>query len=426
MYQDVLPERVRVLVLGGGIHGVGLLHDLASRGWRDVFLVEKDQIGAGTSSRSTKLIHGGLRYLRNPSDFGLVYESLHERAVLMKVAPDLIKPIELYLPVLRRGGIPAILLRSGLFLYDLMAGRQRIHRHRRVSLKELKDNIPFLDVNQFSLAYSYWDMQTDDLALVNRVAASAKHLGAGLCEHTQAVKIKADENGWLVDVRQSSGEIHQISARYVFNGLGPWSNHFLEQSKIEPKLAGLNNKGVHLLLKNRGQKTGVFLQSPEDHRMFFVLPWFGYTLVGTTETLHERSPDELSVTKDDVDYLMLRCNRYFSEPITKEDIVANFAGLRWLPLQKGKGLSQISRSDVVSEHHSHQGLMFTLYGGKLTTYRRLSETLGDRICRHFGEFRPSKTCETDAWVNASEIEISLSDAIDRFKQGGIAYTDQQV
>lgn len=396
-----LPERVRVLILGGGIHGVGLLHDLASRGWRDVHLVERNWLGSGTSSKSTKLIHGGLRYLQNPKDFGLVAEALRERRTLLQTAPDLVKPLELIFPVLKKGGVSRPVIKAGLTLYDLLAGRYGIEKHRWQDEQAIKTKAPVLDLEKFRAYYSFWDCQTDDLELVRRVAASARQLGANYTEHCEALSIVPTEDGWVVSVKTADGKVSTISALYVFNALGPWAHKLLTASRIPPTHRAINNRGSHALFGDIGLKSGLFLQSPEDGRIFFLLPWLGHTLLGTTEDLHHRDPDDCIAEGRDITYMLDHVNRYLKTPLTEKAIQTTFSGLRWLAVEEGRSLSKTSRNHVVGEHHGRRGLLMTLYGGKLSAYRSLCETIGDRICTHFGEFQESKTASPDQWAKGS-------------------------
>lgn len=415
MYNDELPTRVRVLVLGGGIHGVGVLHDMASRGWSDIHLIEKTRLGVATSSRSTKLIHGGLRYLRRLGDFGLVSEALRERRMLMDLAPDLVHPVELLFPILKHGGMPRMMVKTGLTLYDRLAGRYGIEPHRVLSIDDARAKAPILNQEMVRCVYSFWDGQTDDMRLVRRVAASARKLGAQVTEGVKALRISPSEDGWDVDVELATGEVRTVSARYLVNCVGPWANDLLEASGIKPTHRAINNKGTHLLFPDLGLKAGLFLQSAAgDGRIFFVLPWQGYTLIGTTEDLYPGNPDELTVKDSEVRYLLDNCNRFLATPLKEADIVSTFAGLRWLAVEEGAGLSETSRAYVIGERTSKRGLLMTLYGGKLTTYRNLAKTIGDRITKHFGENRPSRTDQAVCWATATEADADAPLVSERF------------
>ena len=414
MFQQPLPQRVRVLILGGGIHGVGILHDLTSRGWHDVHLLEQRTLGYGTSSRSTKLIHGGLRYLQRVHDFPLVAEALRERKLLMEVAGDLVHPREFVFPILKTGGASRFKVKVGLTLYDFLAGRQNVGRHQSLTQGEALVRAPIIDATKFSRYFSFWDCQTDDLALVRRAAHSAVKLGGGVSEGQRVTKIARAADGWLVDVVGADGLRAQISCLYIVNALGPWANRILEASGIEPTHQALNNKGSHLVFPNMGLKAGLFLQSPEDNRIFFVLPWLGKTLVGTTEKAFTGSPDQVDVTQDEVDYLIGHCNRYLSTPLREENIEATFAGLRWLAVEAGYSLSTTSRSHVLGTISSERGMMVTLYGGKLSTYRALAEEIGDKICSRFGDDTRSRTSQPDVWFNEKVSFPVARDAVGRF------------
>lgn len=396
-----LPSRVRVLVIGGGIHGVGVLHDLVSRGWRDTFLIEKGRLGLATSARSTKLIHGGLRYLAHLRDWALVREALAERRLLLQLIPDLVSPVELILPVLKGSGPNGLLMGAGLSLYDVFAGRTSVARHQRLDVSALRRRVPALRHDQVKFGYSFWDAQTDDLCLVERVAASAVRLGGSYSEGMEALEVRPDADGWEVLVRNTStGNVQSTRALYVVNCAGPWSNVLLQRSPglMKPSVEGLNNKGIHLLTEDLGLSVGLFLQSPEDRRIFFVLPWRGYTLVGTTESLFDGNPDEVVANQSEVSYLVERLTRYLDVPFSESKIVGVSAGLRWLPVEGHRSLSDTSRSDVIDEKVGTRGLCLTIYGGKLTTYRRLAESIGDRITQHFGEVTPSRTSLPEVWA----------------------------
>lgn len=422
MIQDPISHRVRVLILGGGIHGVGVMHDLASRGWKDVHLIERGRIGCGTSSRSTKLIHGGLRYLKNVFDFPLVYEALHERQVLMSVAPDLVRPLKLYLPVLKDRGMPSFVLRTGLRLYDILAGSARIESYRRETFDKLLDEVPMMSTDKLKDIYSFYDAQTDDLSLVRRVAMSARKLGATLTEGAEAFRIRPHEDGWLVDVMVGQDVIRTISALYVFNMLGPWANQLLEKSFVQPFYQAVNSEGTHLVCPDMGLKAGVFLQDYASSRIFFLLPWMGQTLIGTTEAIFSDNPDRLTIKEEDVRYLLDRVNYYLAKPISANQVSHTFAGLRWLPYDSRRDVGTTSRAHLVSEHKNGRGLLFTLYGGKLTTYRSLAEGLGDKVTKHFGEFKISRTDESGMWLSAEDMMPFNDTATSRFEVGGVAYT----
>ena len=398
MYNDRVPNHVQVLILGGGIHGVGVLHDLVSRGLSNVHLIEKTFVGSGTSSKSTKLIHGGLRYLQRVSQFKMVAESLKERDFLLKVAKDIVHPIEILAPITNYDFFSCIKLKLGLTLYDTLAGRYRIERHKTVGHQYLIKQAPVVNEKHILQTFSYWDAQTDDLSLVDRVAKSAAYLGGGITEKIEAIKLFRKKDKWLVLLKETSGKTVSISASCVVNCLGPWANTFLRTSGIVPPYEAFNNKGVHLLLKDMGLKSGLLLSNKKDARIVFVLPWFGKTLVGTTEEFFSGDPSQVSVGQKDVDYLLDVCNFYFKSPIKENDIQSSFAGLRWLAKEEKLNISSTARESILGETWAGKSLMLTLYGGKLTSYRSLSEKIGDRVNSFFGRSQRSGTKEKSKWL----------------------------
>lgn len=414
MIQDPLPKRVRVLVLGGGIHGVGVLHDLVSRDWKDVHLVEKTELGNGTSSRSTKLIHGGLRYLKNLGQVSLVSESLRERNFLLKQLPSLVKPIEFILPVEKNRFFHSLYLRLGLKLYDFLSGKRKVNPYKSLDSSEVESKTPILAKEKFRNFLSFWDAQVDDLALVRRIAQSARYLGAGITEHCPVVDIKVDRDGWIVSVKDKNGQIQTISAYYVVNCLGPWSHFLLEKTQLKPLIGGVNNKGTHILVRDLGLKAGLFLESPIDQRVVFMIPWQGYTLLGTTEEVYEGDPDLNRPTDKEVDYILASANHFLKTPLQKENILKVFSGLRWLADTSSSNISRMSRESVLTEHLGEKGLLISVYGGKLTSYRALAEKVGDRITGHFGDFQPSQTLKSKSWALNADLHESAPDILERF------------
>ena len=400
--ESVIHGRYRVVILGGGIHGVGVAHDLASRGWCDVLVVEKSVLGGGTSSKSTKLIHGGLRYLQHPRDFPLVAEGLEERALLTKLAPDIVKPLPFIFPVMKKGGMPRFMIKIGLWLYDALSYGRSLGKHSWLSLDDALKEAPILDKAVFKGFYKFFDGQTDDLALVRRVAKSASQLGATIVEHASARHLSHDQNGWQVSI-DVGGVTKVVTAKYVVNALGPWAHEFFEGSGIKPKVEGINNQGTHLLLRDLGLKSGLFLQSPDDGRIFFVLPWLGYTLIGTTEDIYTGRADDCQPEAKQVEYLRERCNRFLSVKLRAEDVIKTFAGMRWLARDVGSDISDTSRTHLVTEHKIGTDILYTIYGGKLTAYRALAEEIASKITKSFGDESPSKTHLPEAWAKEDSL-----------------------
>ncbi|HEX2060493.1 MAG TPA: FAD-dependent oxidoreductase, partial [Thermoanaerobaculia bacterium] len=298
----------RVAVVGGGINGAGIAWELARRDY-DVVLYEKGTCGAQTSSATTKMIHGGLRYLEH-LHFALVRESLRERAWLLEKLPELVRPIEILLPLYADSPRGRAAVRAGLVLYDALAGRANIAAHRSLSAEALTALAP-LTPHGLRGGFSYWDAQVDDFALVRTVVASAERDGAVIREHTRVEALDRDGDQWIVTSEPGGEERFDL----VVNAAGPWMNELLRANGIAANYVLTLVRGSHIVLRHRVSECGLLLQSTTDKRVFFVLPWKGTTLVGTTEVLQRESPDRVHATDEEIDYLIQRFNHYFREPV---------------------------------------------------------------------------------------------------------------
>lgn len=370
-------NRKRVAVIGGGINGSGIAWELARRDY-DVVLYDKGVCGAQTSSRSTKMIHGGLRYLER-RQVGVVLESLRDRAWLLEHAPQLVKPMEILLPVYEDSPRSRFTIRVGLTLYDFLAGRENIHRHRSLSRDEIA---AYASLAQEGLrgGFSYWDAQVDDFALVRSVVASAAAEGATICERTEVQSLRRDGRGWVV--RSSRGDEW---FDLVVNAAGPWMNEFLRANRIRARYTLSLIRGSHLVLERRVSDVGFLLQSIGDHRVFFALPWKGTTLVGTTEVVQRDSLDDVHPSEDEVQYLMARFNHYFRDGISRHDVQSMFAGVRPL-VGRATSPSALSRDARVNR----SGSLVNVFGGKLTTFMSLSRKVALRVDNYFGKPRTAR------------------------------------
>lgn len=394
--QDI-PKSANVLILGGGIHGVGVLHDLASRGIKNLYLIEKNMLGSGTSSKSTKLIHGGLRYLQRLSQISMVYESLQERKFLLHLAPEIVKPIEILIPIMKNQSLNSIKIKAGLTLYDLLAKKSLIKPHKKIDLQQAKLKAPILNRENIQKIYSYWDAQTDDYLLVKKIACSAVALGGKILEKTEVNSINNKGSTWELSLSNKTHQKKIIQANYVINCLGPWSNKFLEKNKITPTHIGKNNKGAHIIVKDCGLKSGLLLKAI-DNRIFFILPWQNKTLIGTTEKEFNGDPNQIRVTQEEINYLLESSNQYLTVNLEEDDIESSFAGLRWLASEEKQSLTRTSRESIIGKIENKNGFILTIYGGKLTSYRRLCEKIGDLIANNLNQFTPSKTTQKEYWI----------------------------
>jgi glycerol-3-phosphate dehydrogenase len=369
---------VRVAVIGGGINGLGVAWDLSRRDY-DVTLFEKGRCGAQTSSATTKMIHGGLRYLEH-AHIALVRESLRDRAWLLENLPELVKPIEILLPLYADSPRSSLTLRAGLTLYDLLAGRSNIARHMAMSADELIARVP-LAAEGLRGGFSYWDAQVDDHALARVVMSSAISDGVTVREETRIVSLRRKENAWIVAT--ASGEEQRFD--FVVNAAGPWMNALLAENRIRSRYVLSLVRGSHLVLTKRVADVGMLLQSLSDRRVFFVLPWKGTTLVGTTELMHRTSLENVQATGEEIDYLIARFNRYLREPITYDDVASTFAGVRPL-VGRALNPSAIGRDYRLER----RGNLLNIFGGKMTTFRSMAEKVGMRVDNYFGHVRVAR------------------------------------
>src|SRR5262249_43547159 len=286
-----------LLILGGGITGAGVALDATLRGLR-VALIDKGDFASGTSSASSKLVHGGLRYLEH-GDFRLVYEALHERGRLLRNAPHLVQPLRFVLPFSRQSRMPSWKGRAGLLLYDLLAGRENIGRSRSLALHQLRAEFPTLQTAGLLSAATYYDAQMDDARVCIEVLKSAADEGTVLANYVEAI---AFEKGGLRGGGNVGGAGVTIWARPVLNATGPWVDQVcrLAGDSGGPHLKP--TKGVHLVAPDRGLASAFLLLHPADGRVFFVIPWLGKTLIGTTDTLDTGCPDVVPITSDDSAY----------------------------------------------------------------------------------------------------------------------------
>lgn len=386
MWDRLGQGTVDVLVIGGGITGAGIARDAALRGL-SVALCEMRDLAYGTSSRSTKLVHGGLRYLEQ-GDVGLVFESVTERGVLTRMAPHLVRPLGFVLPVFEDAKRGLAIVDTGLWIYDALSLFRSPKVHRRVPKKKLSKEEPSLKVEGLEGAAIYYDCATDDARLTVATAMDAVSHGALIATWTRVVAMLRDEGGAVVGARvrcERTGQEREIRARAVVNATGPWTDRTRALAGTADSKLLRATKGVHLVVDAAKLPLthGVLLQHPKDERVMFAIPWGDRTYVGTTDTDASGDPSDVHATREDVDYLLEACAAYFPRtPLTTSDVIATWAGLRPLlaPPEKGDHLSE---SQVSREHHlmvDRDGLI-TIAGGKLTTFRLMAMETVDEVVR---------------------------------------------
>jgi len=367
-----------IAVIGGGINGSGIAWELARRGY-GVVLYEKGTCGAQTSSATTKMIHGGLRYLER-MHIGLVRESLRERTWLLQHLPELVKPLEIMLPVYADSPRSRVVIRSGLLLYDALAGRDPLNQHRSLSAEEIAARAP---VTREGLrgGFSYWDAQVDDFALVRAVVRSAVRDGVEVREQTRVDALRRDGKNWIV--RTDRGDERRYDL--IVNAAGPWMNELLRANGIRARYVLSLVRGSHIVLTHRISDSGLLLQSTSDRRVFFVLPWKGTTLVGTTEVAQRESLDHVYASDEEIEYLLTRYNRYFRAPLSRRDVASTFAGVRPL-VGRATNPSAIGRESRVVRKDN----VVNVFGGKLTTFMALARQVALRVDNYFGTTREAK------------------------------------
>lgn len=375
-----------LLILGGGITGAGVALDAALRGLR-VALIDKGDFASGTSSASSKLVHGGLRYLEH-GDFRLVYEALHERGRLLRNAPHLVRPLRFILPFHGGARVPSWKFRVGIILYDLLAGAHNIHRGQATTRRRLTCEFPGLQAKGLQGGVEYFDAQMDDARLCLEVLRTAALQGAVVANYVEAIAF--EPSGVRVYDRRGGREF-VVVAKQVLNATGPWGDGVRRLAGDDGGPLLRPTKGVHLLAEGRGLSAAFLLLHPTDGRVFFVVPWLNKTLIGTTDTLCDDSPDALNATPADVDYLLKGFNRYFDPQLSEADALGSFAGLR--PLIRARPGEPSALSREFQLHTSPSGLL-TAAGGKYTTYRHMAEVITDTIVRRLGI---SRRCRTRAF-----------------------------
>jgi glycerol-3-phosphate dehydrogenase len=365
-----------LLVVGGGINGASIAHLAAKNGIRTA-LLEKGDFASGTSSKSTKLIHGGLRYLEN-LEVDLVYESLKERKIQLAAAPHLVKPLAFIIPVYENDKRPLWMMWCGVFLYDLLAGPYKIGAHKLLSKEEVLRQEPGLKTEGLTGGVLYYDAQMDDARLCLENVLAADKAGAHVANYVKVTDF-IKENGRVAGVRArdlpGKKDLHVWAKRVIVAG-GPWTNELLrlDQAKAPQKVR--TTKGIHIVYKDKLSDHALFIPSESDRRIFFVIPWLGHSLIGTTDTDYDGDTDDVKVEKEDVDYLLRETKRVLPKlEIAQDKILSTFAGLRPL-VRQGGSASKVSRKHLFYE--SRSGLIFVV-GGKYTTYRKVAVDCLKRI-----------------------------------------------
>ena len=404
--QSLRSTQFDVLVVGGGVTGLGVALDAASRGLK-VALVERDDFASGTSSKSSKLIHGGVRYLQQ-GEVALVYEALHERHRLKRNAPHLVQTLPFMIPILKRDGVVsrkiARALGTALWMYDLTGGWRIGKFHRRLKADKAFTHLPTMDRQRLGSAYLYFDAMADDARVCLALARTAQNCGAVVLNYTRVEKILHNENGQASGavVKPYDTEAFAVDARVVVNAAGVWSDEVMTSDAGKNPDSIRPAKGVHLTVpwKMVRNDLAIVIPVPGDRRSLFLVPWipnydgtYQYTYVGTTDTDYQGSIDDPQCTSVDINYVLKALNAAVMTNISADDVTAVWSGLR--PLVKSVNGEKISsRTADLSRRHkvskSKSGVI-TIAGGKLTTYRKMAQ---DTIDEALMQLQKSAKCKT--------------------------------
>ena len=377
-----------IFIIGGGINGAGIARDAAGRGLK-VFLAEKNKVGSATSSWSSKLIHGGLRYLEN-YEFKLVRESLKEREVITKIAPKITKPIPFIIPHTKKLR-SKLLIRLGLLLYDNIGGKTKIPKSSKINFNKKFTNIL---QSQYKVGFQYYDVQVDDKKLVEININDAKKLGANIIENRKVINAKRLNEGW--EITLDNNEL--VKSKILINAAGPWINEIVNNViKVNSNKSIRLVRGSHIIIKKLYDEEVAFTLQNDDSRIVFVIPYKNdYSLIGTTE-VDVNTPDKPKISNEEKIYLINTINKHFVKQISQEDIVDTYSGIRPL-IEDFKEATRVTRDYVFDLNlENHKSPLLNIYGGKLTTYRKLSE----KVMEELSPYLPNT--KTKNWTASTKI-----------------------
>ena len=385
-----MTEVYDLFVIGGGINGAGIARDAAGRGLK-VCLADKGEIGGATSSWSTKLIHGGLRYLEN-YDFKLVRESLKEREIIYRIANDITEPIPFIIPH-SKNLRPAWLIRFGLFIYDNLGGKSTIPKSQSINIQKEYPNIL---KSEYSKGFKYYDLQVDDKKLTQLNATDARAKGATILEDIKVTGVERNKSEWLVHL----GSGKSVTSKILINASGPWVNEVTNNIlKIKTKKSIRLVKGSHIIVKKMYNEKIAFTLQTNDKRIVFVIPYNkDFSLIGTTE-VDVINPEKPMIDEEEINYLISSVNKFFSKEIKVSDIIETYSGIRPL-IEDFKDASKVTR-DYAFDLNCENDLapLLNIYGGKLTTYRKLAEKVLDELSDYIPKHARKKWTSLSNLVN---------------------------
>ena len=370
-----------IAIIGGGINGCGIARDAASRGAK-VFLCEKGDLASATSSSSTKLIHGGLRYLEY-YDFRLVHEALKEREILLKNAPHIITPLHFILPH-NKNLRPTWMIRIGLFIYDNLGGKKSLPSSGFINFKNSEYGKPL--VSEIRTGFEYSDCLVQDSRLVILNAMSAASKGAEISPRTECISAKRKNNAWQIELlNKKNNQKRVIEAKILVNASGPWASSILGQQIEAKKHSLILSKGSHIVVNKLFDHDSAYIFQNKDKRIVFAIPFEqDFTLIGTTDVEFSGDPDNASISDEETEYLCNSVNNYFKKRISKADIIWSYSGVRPLAGKGKEKTQEVSRDYVLdADGDANNPLLLNVFGGKITTYRKLAESACEIISGYY-------------------------------------------
>jgi glycerol-3-phosphate dehydrogenase len=393
--QAGVSDHFELIVIGAGINGAGVARDAAMRGLK-VLLLDKGDIGGGTSSLSTRLIHGGLRYLEH-GEVRLVRESLRERETLLRIAPHLVRPLELVIPIYKNARRGVWMVRAGMLAYEVLSGGKSLARYQMLSRPRTLEKVPGLEPSGLLGAAIYYDAQVEfaERLVLENVLSAMQH-GAEVMTYARVGLTTGNEALTGINfTNETTGERSDVRASVVVNAAGPWVDDVLSTAgdrPTKPLIGG--TKGSHIVVGHfqGAPVTAIYVEARTDHRPFFIIPWNQKYLIGTTDIRYEGDLDRVRIGEDEIDYLLGETNSILrSARLERKNILYSYSGVRPLPFTDQRDEQNITRRHFIRQHPKYRNL-FSIVGGKLTTYRSLAEEVVDRVYQTLD--RPSPKCQT--------------------------------
>ena len=392
MSESLHPPAFDLVVIGAGINGAGVARDASMRGLK-VCVIDKSDIASGTSSWSTRLIHGGLRYLEH-WEFGLVRESLRERETLLKIAPHLVKPLPILIPIYKRGRRSSLQVRAGMLLYELLSYDKTLPRYSILSRDETLQKVPGLESEELTASFVYYDAQVEfaERLVLENILDAQQH-GTEVITYGRVTRCLT-RDGRVVGVEfVRNGQCKTVSGKVIINAAGPWVDHLLQTTGNPNRLIG-GTKGSHIIVApfSGAPSIAVYAEAQSDGRPFFIIPWNNNYLIGTTDIHFDGDPDQARCRRSEVDYLLAETNHVLpGANLTSTDILFTYSGVRPLPFTHIKDEQKITRRHFIRRHHELNNV-YSLVGGKLTTYRQLAEECVDVVFNNLEKTTPK--CST--------------------------------